>query len=228
MSGLVVDRPASGVLRLRLNRPRRRNALDPALVAALHVAFTDPDARVVVLSSTDAAAFCAGADLNIPDGERARMSDDLYALYERMVSLPIPIVVAVGGRAVGGGAQLALAGDIRLGNQATSIRFLGPGHGLAVGAWGLPSLVGRGRTMDLCLTMRTVPAREALAIGLLDRVVDDPDRAAIELAAALATLDRAAVVRVKSLVRSSANLLELLREEREGNLGWSGEIGGEV
>ena len=69
------------------------------------------------------------------------------------------------------------------------IRFAGPGHGLAVGAWGLGSLVGRGRAIDLCLSMREVSADEAAAIGLVDRVADDPDAAALELATQVTRLD---------------------------------------
>src|SRR4029450_12728200 len=81
------------------------------------------------------------------------------------------------------------------------IRFAGAGHGLAVGAWGLGSLVGRGRAMDLCLSMREGSADEATAIGLVDRVADDPDAVALRLATQVTRLDRAAVARVKRLVR---------------------------
>ena len=124
---------------------------------------------------------------------------------------------------MGGGAQLAIAGDLRIGTPATRIRFAGPGHGLSVGAWGLPSLVGRGRALDLCLAMREVGAEEALAIGLLDRVVADADTVAIELATAFAALDANAVGRVKSTVRDVTGLLAALEAEREGNrVNWSG------
>ena len=75
-----------------------------------------------------------------------------------------------------------------------ALRFVGPGHGLAVGAWALPSLVGRGRALDLCLTMRCGRrARRRCAIGLVDRVADDADAAALALAAEIAALDPAAV-----------------------------------
>src|SRR3712207_7270247 len=99
-----------------------------------------------------------------------------------MVRLPVPIVVAIEGPAVGAGMQLAVAGDLRVAGPQTKLCVAGPGHGLAVAAWGLPSLVGRGRALDLCLTMRTVGAEEALAIGLVDRIEQDAGEAAVKLA----------------------------------------------
>ncbi len=183
---VLVDRPEDGVLRLRLNRPDRLNAVDMPMVTALIEGFEDPEARAVVLGSTSKRAFCAGADLDIEDAERARVSDRLYELYEKMVTLQIPIVVAVDGHAVGAGVQLAVAGDLRVAGPGTRMRAAGPGHGLAVAAWGLPSLIGRGRALDLCLTMRVVGAEEALGIGLVDRVEPDAGEAAVEMAARLA------------------------------------------
>ena len=85
------------------------------------------------------------ADLSLADDERAQVSDLLYRLYQRMLLSPAPVIAAVDGPAVGGGAQLALASDLRVGGAGARLRFVGPGHGLAVGSWGLPSLVGRGR-----------------------------------------------------------------------------------
>jgi enoyl-CoA hydratase len=224
---LRVDRCTPGVLVLRLDRPAQRNAVDRELIDALLAAFGSVSERAVVLGSTSPAGFCAGADRTLGKAERAEVSDRLYELYGRMVRLEQPIVVAVAGHAVGGGAQLALAGDLRVGSPTTQIRFAGPGHGLAVGAWGLPSLVGRGRALDLCLTMRPVGASEALAIGLLDRVAPDADAAAIEMAAALAQLEPAAVGRVKAIVRHGAGLLGTLEQERAGNAAaWSGSMAG--
>ncbi len=222
---LLVDRPSGDVLRLRLNRPDRLNAIDMPLVSALIGAFDEVDARVVVLGSSTPKAFCSGADLDLEDEERARVSDLLYELYEKMVELPVPIVVALDGHAVGGGAQLAVAGDLRIAGPKTKIRVAGPSHGLAVAAWGLPSLVGRGRALDLCLTMRAVNAEEALAMGLVDRITEEPGEAALDLASELARLDPAAVGRVKHVVSVASDLLVALREERSGNReSWSGSV----
>ncbi len=222
---LLSDRPARDVLRLRLNRPDRLNAIDTALVGALKAAFDRVDARAVVLGSSTSEAFCSGADLDLEDAERAEVSDLLYELYEKMVRLPVPVVVAVEGHAVGAGLQLAVAGDLRLAGPRAKLRVAGPGHGLAVAAWGLPSLVGRGRALDLCLTMRAVGAQEALAMGLVDRVEEDPAAAAVELASEFARLDPAAVGRVKRVVTEASGHLDALREERSGNrVAWSGSV----
>ncbi len=222
---LLVDRPAEGVLRLRMNRPDRLNAVNAALVDALMAAFDDVGARAVILGSSSPKAFCSGVDLDIRDDERARVSDTLYELYEKMIRLPVPIVVAVDGHAVGAGTQMAIAGDLRVVGPGTKIRVAGPKHGLAVAAWGLPGLVGRGRAVDLCLTMRSVGAHEAKTIGLADRVAEEPQEAAVELASALVGLDEAAVSRVKRLVQEGARLLDGLRQEREGNLEtWTGSV----
>jgi enoyl-CoA hydratase/carnithine racemase len=222
---LLIDRPTEDVLRLRLNRPNRLNAIDMPLVNALIVAFDGIDARAVVLGSSTSKAFCSGADLDLEDEERARVSDLLYELYEKMVELPVPIVVALDGHAVGGGAQLAVAGDLRVAGPEAKIRVAGPGHGLAVAAWGLPSLVGRGRALDLCLTMRAVGAEEALTMGLVDRIEEEPGKAALDLASELARLDPAAAGRVKRVVYVASGYLDALREERMGNREhWSGSI----
>jgi enoyl-CoA hydratase len=225
MSGLRADRPLPGVLRLRLDRPECRNALDRPLVEALLDAFDSPGEPVVVLGSTSPGAFCAGADLRLEDGERAEVSDRLYALYARMTACEAIVVAALGGPAVGGGAQLAIAADLRVVVPAAFVQLAGPGHGLAVGAWGLPSLVGRGRAIELCLSMRPVAAHEALAMGLVDRVADDAGAAALELAAGVAALDPAAVARVKRVAWSATSALEALEAERVANrAAWSGSM----
>jgi enoyl-CoA hydratase/carnithine racemase len=226
-SGLAVERRSDGVVALWLDRPRKRNALDRGLVSALAGALGEPGARAFVLGSSEPASFCGGADLSLADEERAEVSDLLYALYEQMLTTPAPIVAAIDGAAVGGGAQLALASDLRVGSPRALLRFVGPGHGLAVGAWGLPSLVGRGRAGELCLTMRAVEADEALRIGLLDRLEDDPRATALELAAGFARLDADAVARVKSVVREASATMAALAEERAANrAAWSGSVAG--
>ena len=225
MEELLTDRPAKDVLRLRLNRPDRRNAVNMPLVRALNAALDRLDARAVILGSSSPQAFCSGADLDLEDAERAEVSDLLYELYEKMVRLPVPVVVAIDGHAVGAGIQLAVAGDLRVAGPRAKLRVAGPGHGLAVAAWGLPSLVGRGRALNLCLTMRAVGAEQALAMGLVDHLEEDPESAAVDLAAELARLDPAAVSRVKRVVAEASGCLAALREERSGNrAAWSGSV----
>jgi enoyl-CoA hydratase/carnithine racemase len=222
-----VEEREDGLLALWLDRPAARNALDHPALEALERGFQIP-ARAYVLGSSDPRWFCAGADLNLPDQERAALSNRLYELYRTMVCLEAPIVTAISGPAIGGGAQLALASDLRIGSSSARFRFPGPGHGLAVGAWALPSLVGRGRANDLCLTMRTVDAEEAMRIGLLDRLESEPAAAACAMATELAKLDPSASGRVKMLTRDASGLLAALGAEQAGNATWTGSVEGLV
>ena len=226
VAGLQVEQRGDGVLALWLDRRAVHNALDRVLVTALQEAFATPGVRAFVLGSTDSRCFCAGADLSLSDSERAAVSDRLYELYRVMVCVPAPIVAAIEGPAIGGGAQLAIASDLRIGSPTARLRFPGPGHGLSVGAWALPSLVGRGRAIDLCLTMRTVDAVEAAMMGLLDRLDADARRAACATAAAFAQLDPEASARVKAITREATGLLAALETERAGNATWSGSVEG--
>jgi enoyl-CoA hydratase len=225
MQSLLIDRPRDGVVRLRLNRPSRRNAIDDQLLAGLRGAIedsaSDPATRAIVLCSATPAMFCAGADLKVADAVRRQVSSDLYRLYRRMMSLPFPILAALAGPAVGGGAQLAIASDLRVAEPGSWLRFVGPGHGLAVGAWGLPSLIGRGRALDLCLSGRRIDARAAAEMGLVDRIAENAEAHALDLAAEFSALDPGAVARTKALV--SAGLLAALDIEAEGNRRWSGQ-----
>ena len=214
---LRVEHCPAGYRRLLLARPERRNALDVGLARALRDALGREESAPVVLGSTDPAVFCAGADLDLPDAGRAAVSDLLYDCYEIMVTRPGPVIAVVGGPAVGGGAQLAAAADLRIAGPAAKLRWTGPpGRGLAVGAWVLTDLVGRGTAMELTLTGRWVGAAEALAIGLVNRVDDDPGQVAAGIAAELAARGPQAPARVKS-VAAAGGLLERLHAERRAN-----------
>jgi enoyl-CoA hydratase len=214
---VVAERSSAGYLRLLLSRPDQRNALVPGMVVALTEAMQADGDAVVLLGSTDPGVFCAGADLSLPMADRAAVSDLLYECYEHMVTRPGPVIAAVGGPAVGGGAQLAAAADLRIAGPCARLRWAGPaGAGLAVGAWILPDLVGRGAALELCMTGRWVDAAEALTLGLVHRVDDDPDRAAAGLAETLAAAGPLGPSRIKT-VAATGGLLDRLRTERSAN-----------
>jgi enoyl-CoA hydratase/carnithine racemase len=159
--------------------------------------------------------FCAGADLTISEAERAVVSDLVYDCCETIVTRPGPVIAVITGAAVGGGAQLAAASDLRIAGPGARLRWIGPpGLDLAVGAWLLPDLVGRGAALDITLTGRWVEAAEALALGLVNRVTDDPEGAAEQLAADLAARGSGAGVKA---VMAAGGLLDRLRAEREVN-----------
>jgi len=212
---LLVEDHRAGYRWLRLARPERRNALDPGLLAAIRDALAAEPGTPAVLGSADPQVFCAGADLTISDAERAVVSDLVYDACETIVTRPGPVIAVVTGAAVGGGAQLAAAADIRIAGPGARLRWIGPsGLDLAVGAWLLPDLAGRGAALDLVLTGRWVKAAEALALGLVNRVTEDPERAAGQIAADLAARGTAAGVKA---VMAAGGLLDRMRAERAAN-----------
>jgi enoyl-CoA hydratase len=215
MSYLQVEDHPAGYRWLRLARPERRNALDPPLLTAIRDTLTADRGSPVLIGSADPTVFCAGADLSISDAERAVVSDLVYQTCETIVTRPGPVIAVITGAAVGGGAQLAAASDIRIAGPGARLRWIGPpGLDLAVGAWLLPDLIGRGAALDITLTGRWVEAAEALALGLVTRVTDDAERAAAQLAASLAAGEAGS--RVKA-VMAAGDLLDRLHAERDVN-----------
>jgi enoyl-CoA hydratase/carnithine racemase len=212
---LLVEHDPASYRWLRLARPQRRNALDVSLTAAIRDALAAEPSVPVLLGSADPGMFCAGADLTISDAERALVSDLIYDCCATIITRPGPVIAVLSGAAVGGGAQLAAASDLRIASPAARLRFTGPpGLNLTVGAWLLPDLVGRGPAMDLVLTGRWLEAAEALALGLLNRVSPEPDALAGEIAADLAR--RGVAAGIKS-VMAAGGLLDRLQAERAAN-----------
>ncbi|MCS6945225.1 MAG: crotonase/enoyl-CoA hydratase family protein [Sutterellaceae bacterium] len=168
------------VWHLRLNRPAKRNALNDALIAALHDAFAQPptQARVAVISAAGE-HFCAGLDLSelaersVFEGvEHARM---WHAAFDRIQFGRLPVVVALHGAVVGGGLELAAAAHIRVAD-ATAFYALPEGkRGLFVGGGGsarLPRLIGYARMTDMMLTGRVLDAQEGQACGVSQYLVE--------------------------------------------------------
>jgi enoyl-CoA hydratase/carnithine racemase len=216
---LLVETSPAGYRWMRLSRPERRNALDVSLLRAVTDALAAEPGVPVVLASADPRVFCAGADLTITDAERAAVSDLVYDCCETIVTRPGPVIAVLTGPAVGGGAQLAAASDLRIAGPGARLRWAGPpGLDLAVGAWLLPDLVGRAAAMDLVLTGRWVEAAEALALGLVNRVCDDPEPVAAQIAADLAGrgAGAGAGAGVKA-VMAAGGLLDRMRAERAAN-----------
>ena len=220
---VAVSHPLPGVVQALLDRPGSRNAIDLNMVGRLHEVVGDHEARVIVLGSTSEEALSSGADLKLSDGDRAEVSRQLYRLYETMRTTSAIIIVALSGHAVGGGAQLVVASDFTVAGPDATIRFRGPGHGIAVGAWALGGLVGRGRAIDLALSMRPVSAKEALEIGLIQRIDADPLAYANSLAEEITSLGPSAVAAVKRIV-GIPDSLQALAAERDHNEGWDGAI----
>lgn len=206
MSSILIERPATGVAVLTLNRPEKLNAMDVALVGELHAALDevggDRSCRAIVLTGAGR-GFCAGLDLagygTAPDAEgRGRVGagfatqQHIAALIPRLRSLHQPVIAAVNGAAAGGGLALALGSDVRI--AATSAKFnvafvrIGL-SGCDIGvSWLLPRLIGASRAWELMLTGRVIDSAEAERLGLVTRVVPDGEvlDAALETAALIA------------------------------------------
>jgi enoyl-CoA hydratase len=176
-----------------IDRPERRNAVDGATAAALLAAYerfaADDGARVMVLTGAGDQAFCAGADLKAletldPDAPSGPMG------FTRLTPAK-PAIAAIGGWCVAGGLELALWCDLRIADATAQFGCLERRWGVPLidgGTQRLPRVVGLGRALDLILTGRTVGAKEALAIALVNEVVPAGghlDRA-LELAEAIA------------------------------------------
>jgi enoyl-CoA hydratase/carnithine racemase len=193
------------------------NQLGAALIAGMDAAldsFADSPARVLVISSGIDGYFAAGADIKLmAAADPAAFSAygaSLRRLLDRIAGLDRPSIAAIDGRALGGGLELALACSLRVGSERALLGLPEPKLGLIPGAGGtqrLPRLVGRGRALDIMLTGRDVDAREACAIGLMDRLADAGALpAAITLAGQLAVLSRPALAAILSCVDDAGEL----------------------
>jgi enoyl-CoA hydratase len=175
---VLLDRRPDGIATVRLNRPPM-NPLSTALVTELgevaHELIDDPDLKAVVVLGGEK-AFAAGADISEFGGpqEAREIGAKLRHAFDGLAAIPRPVIAAVNGFALGGGMELALACDLRIAGDGA--RFGQPEIllGIIPGAGGtqrLPRLVGPAKAKDLVWTGRQVKADEALAIGLVDRVV---------------------------------------------------------
>jgi enoyl-CoA hydratase len=163
-----------------INRPEVRNAVNGAVATALVEAFqafeANDDAKVAVLAG-EGGTFCAGADLKAigtPEANRVRAEGDGPMGPTRMV-LSKPVIAAIDGHAVAGGMELALWCDLRVMEEDATLGVFCRRWGVPLidgGTVRLPRIVGVGRALDLILTGRAVGATEALAIGLVNRVVE--------------------------------------------------------
>ena len=181
-----------------LDRPDVRNAVDAPTAAALAEAFADfdadDDAAVAVLFGAGG-TFCAGADLKAMGGERGNRTtpDGNGPMGPTRMRLGKPVIAAVAGYAVAGGLELALWCDMRVAEEGAVLGVFCRRWGVPLidgGTVRLPRLIGVSRAMDMVLTGREVGAAEALAMGLVNRVVPDGSSrgAAEELAHELAAL----------------------------------------
>lgn len=177
----IIIRREGAVAILQLNRPKVLNALNAAtmieLCEALESLDKDDTVRCLILTG-DEKSFAAGADIRelVDAGPMEMMQRNTVALWTRVQDISKPLIAAVSGYALGGGCELALACDIILASE--DARFGQPEINIGVipGAGGTQRLarnLGKFKTMELVLTGRTITAREAEGMGLVNKVVTD-------------------------------------------------------
>ncbi len=175
-----------GAVTITINRPERRNALNQdtvhELISALARVDADPAARVLVITGAGD-SFCAGADLKDAPVMDPKVAHEIVRLYLDYVvairGVEIPVIARINGDAVGGGCCSALACDIRIASERARLGFPFVNIGISGADMGatylLPRLIGYGRAAELLLTGDLIPAREAQAMGLVNRSVPDED-----------------------------------------------------
>jgi enoyl-CoA hydratase len=221
MADEILYQVQEGLGVLTINRPPARNALNWAaqeqFAAAVAAAARDPGLRALIVTGAGDQAFASGGDLKelidhpeTASGERLKrvMSDALAGLTE----LPVPVIAAINGDAVGGGCEIITACDLRLATTRARFRFAQVQVALTTG-WGgtgrLVYLIGQSRALELLLTGRLFTAEEALRIGFVHRLVPEDQEvlaAARQWAAELALLPRQALAATKNLVQSAGRL----------------------
>jgi enoyl-CoA hydratase len=217
-----------GVAVLRLSRPEARNAMDTQMLVEilehLAVARDDSAVRVLVVSSSDHMGLSAGADVKEElDGERSVERMQLFAdVYDGIVAFPKPTIAVCHGDVVGGGAEVAIACDMRVGGSNLRMRFPGAALSVPVGPARLVTLCGLATAKYLLLSSRTVGADEALRLGLVNRVAPaaGAENVALELAAAIAAHPPEGVGRLKQMLHAWDDVEGRSRSEGEGQVEW--------
>jgi enoyl-CoA hydratase/carnithine racemase len=216
MNILIEDR---GTVRiLTLNRPEKRNALDTALtrdlLEALRTADAEEGMHCVVLTGAGP-GFCAGADLSEFKGlkdpkaakTRAELTMQLHLVFSKMDT---PVVTAINGAAMGGGAGLAIAGDMAVMAESAKLGYPETKHGIvaAIVMANLVRQVGRKAAFELVALGESIGAKRALELGMVNRVVPDGQvlDEAIALAQKIAAVSRPAMAQTKSLFHQVVDL----------------------
>ena len=232
-SELLLTDDRGAVRILTMNRPGKRNALNTALTRALLDGLRAADAAVSVAAIVLTGAgqgFCAGADLaefkdQTPERqhlvqERAELTMQLHLAFSKMAK---PVVTAINGAAMGGGAGLAIAADLALMAQSAQIGYPETRHGI-VAAIVMANLVrqtGRKRAFELVSLGEAITSQQALAYGLVNRVVPDGELLpeALAVAEKLSRIQKEALTETKKLFHSVADLplAEALKLGREVN-----------
>jgi enoyl-CoA hydratase/carnithine racemase len=216
MSLLIENRGAVRIL--TMNRPEKRNALNSeltqGLLNALRAADADESVGCIVLTGAGS-GFCAGADLSefkdlqqaVAAENRAELTMQLHLVFSKISK---PVVTAINGHAMGGGAGLAIAGDLAVMAEGAKLGYPEPKHGIvaAIVMANLVRQVGRKAAFELVALGEPIDAQRALQLGMVNRVVEQKDLVpeALALAQKLAAIKRPAMAETKRLFHEVADL----------------------
>jgi enoyl-CoA hydratase len=229
MTGPVLVTESTDRMFVLLNRPDARNAIDLAMVEALHEVCRQLEAEPkVALIRGAGGTFAAGADIA---QLRERRRDDALrginsGILDRIRRLPMPVIGLIDGYALGGGAELAYACDFRIGTSTTKIGNPEPGLGIlaAAGAgWRLKELVGEPLAKEILLAGRILDADAALTCHLLNEVAEDLEAAGHRLADRIVSQAPLAIRLTKSLFHAPRDAHPLIDEIAQAVLFETGE-----
>ena len=213
---------------LQMDRPNQMNAISTEMLGELlmhlAVAREDENVRAVVISSTDYSCFSAGADIKEDLDEEGRVTrmQQFADLYDAVVQCPKPTIAACHGYTVGGGAEIAIGCDIRIGGSNLQIRFPGAELGIPVGPARLVTLCGLSAAKFLLLTSSVIKADEAFRLNLVNRLAPGAatENTAMEMAGKIATFDPAAVANLKHMLHQWDDVEGRSAEEGRGQVEW--------
>ncbi|MCZ6677556.1 MAG: enoyl-CoA hydratase/isomerase family protein [Candidatus Poribacteria bacterium] len=178
----ILVRQTAGITTIQLNRPEKLNAIDREMLDELDeqtsLLHRDESVRVVVLTGSGERAFCVGADLNqvatFEPADIRRWVIDGNRVFSRLASLPVPVIAAINGYAIGGGLELALACDLRIAAADSSFGVPEITHGWFPG-WGgthrLLHIIGEAKAKEMVFLGERIDAQTAVGLGLVNRIV---------------------------------------------------------
>jgi enoyl-CoA hydratase/carnithine racemase len=197
------------------------------LLGHLATARNDEDVRVLVISSTDHMGLSAGADIKEDlDKAGAVHKMELFArLYDEVVAFPRPTIAACHGACVGGGAEIAVACDLRVGGSNMRLRFPGAALGVPVGPARLVTLCGLSVAKYCLLTSKEIDAEMALRWGLVHKVAPGAatEEAALTLASHMATMPPESLQTIKFMLHEWDDVVGRSKVEGEGQVTWQAE-----
>ena len=211
---------------LQLDRPEARNAINTQMLEEMlgHLASArgDDEVRVLVVSSSDHMGLSAGADVReqLDEAGSVRRMELFAQLYDELTGFPKPTIAACHGACVGGGAEIAVACDLRVGGSNLRLRFPGAALGVPVGPARLVTLCGLSIAKYLLLTSKEVDADMAYRWGLIHKVAPAArtEEAALQLAVQVAELPPESVARQKRMLHEWDDVEGRSKLEGEGQV----------